>query len=89
MDEPFEVPIEDQIDLHTFQPQEVADVIEEYLYQALQKGFRQVRIIHGRGIGVQRGIVHTILQKHLQVESYSDTPDRGATIVSLLPARAK
>jgi len=85
MDEPIEIPIEDWIDLHTFQPREVADVVEEYLFQALQKGFRQVRIIHGRGIGVQRGIVHLILKKHPQVESFSDTPDRGATIVFLLP----
>ncbi len=89
MDEPIEVPIEDWIDLHTFQPREVAEVVEEYLYQALQKGFRQVRIIHGRGIGIQRGIVHSILERHPQVASFSDTPDRGATIVLLLPARAE
>jgi dsDNA-specific endonuclease/ATPase MutS2 len=86
MDEPIEVPIEDWIDLHAFQPREVADVVEEYLYQALQKGFRQVRIIHGRGIGVQRNTVRSILERHTQVESFKDTPDRGATIVRLLPA---
>ena len=87
MDELFEVPIEDWIDLHTFQPRDVASVVEEFLYQALQKGFRQVRIIHGRGIGVQREIVHRILMQHSQVLSFSDAPDRGATLVSLLPER--
>jgi DNA-nicking Smr family endonuclease len=84
MDEPIEVPIEDWIDLHTFQPREAADVVEEYLYQARQKGFKQVRIIHGRGVGVQRGIVHKILKQHPHVASFCDTPDRGATIVQLL-----
>ena len=59
-----EVPIEDSIDLHTFQPREIAMVVEEYLYQAVAKGFREVRIIHGRGIGVQREIVRAILARH-------------------------
>jgi dsDNA-specific endonuclease/ATPase MutS2 len=78
-----EVPIEDSIDLHTFQPREVAEVVEEYLYQALAKGFREVRIIHGRGIGVQREIVRKILEKHPQVKSFHDAPDRGSTTVFL------
>ena len=81
--EPVELPIEDWIDLHTFQPREVASVVEEYLYQALLKGYRHIRIIHGRGIGVQREIVHSILQKHPRVISFSDAPDRGATMVTL------
>jgi dsDNA-specific endonuclease/ATPase MutS2 len=85
MSEPVELPIEDWIDLHAFQPREVPSVVEEYLYQALRKGFRLVRIIHGRGIGVQREIVHSILRRHPMVESFSDTGDRGATIVSLIP----
>ena len=78
-----EVPIEDSIDLHTFQPREIAEVVEEYLYQALAKGFREVRIIHGRGIGVQREIVRKILEKHPEVQSFHDTPDRGSTTVFL------
>ena len=78
-----EVPIEDSIDLHTFQPKEVAIVVEEYLYQAVAKGFREVRIIHGRGIGVQREIVRSILTKHPSVASFHDTPDRGSTTVFL------
>jgi DNA-nicking Smr family endonuclease len=78
-----ELPIEDSIDLHTFQPKEVQIVVEEYLYQAVAKGFREVRIIHGRGIGVQREIVRSLLSKHESVASFSDAPDRGSTIVQL------
>ena len=78
-----EVPIEDSIDLHPFQPKEVAIVVEEYLHQAAAKGFREVRIIHGRGIGVQREIVRSILTKHPGVVSFHDAPDRGSTTVFL------
>jgi dsDNA-specific endonuclease/ATPase MutS2 len=81
--EPVEIPIEDCLDLHSFRPREVASVVEEYLYQALQRGFRLVRIIHGRGIGIQREIVQSILQRHPEVVSFADTSDRGATIVTL------
>jgi DNA-nicking Smr family endonuclease len=77
------VPIEDSIDLHSFQPKEVHIVVEEYLYQALRKGFREVRIIHGRGIGVQRQIVHSLLEKHPAVVSFHDETDRGSTLVVL------
>jgi dsDNA-specific endonuclease/ATPase MutS2 len=86
---PVVLPIEDWIDLHSFRPDEVASVVEEYLAQACQKGFAEVRIIHGRGIGVQREIVQTILRRDPRVRSFSDTPDRGATIARLLhPAAA-
>ena len=78
-----EIPIEDSIDLHTFQPREIQIVVEEYLYQAVQRGFREVRIIHGRGIGVQREIVRSILSKHPSVTSFRDLPDRGSTSVVL------
>ena len=77
------VPIEDSIDLHTFQPSEIRIVVEEYLYQAVQKGFREVRIIHGRGIGVQRQIVHSLLEKHPDVISFRDESDRGSTLAVL------
>lgn len=77
------VPIEDSIDLHTFQPKEIQIVVEEYLYQAGQRGFREVRIIHGRGIGVQREIVHSILKNHPGVISFHDAADRGSTYVLL------
>ena len=83
MDEPIEIPIEDWIDLHSFQPREVAGLVEEYLHQALARHYSLVRIIHGRGIGVQREIVHSILRKHPKVVSFQDTADRGATLVTL------
>jgi DNA-nicking Smr family endonuclease len=81
--EPVALPIEDSIDLHTFQPQEVAGLVEEYLHQARLKGYREVRIIHGRGIGVQRRMVHSILSRHPHVIAYRDEMDRGSTLVTL------
>jgi dsDNA-specific endonuclease/ATPase MutS2 len=77
------VPIEDSIDLHTFQPKEIHIVLEEYLYQAIQHGFKEVRIIHGRGVGVQREIVQKTLQRHSDVVSFRDAPDRGSTYATL------
>ena len=79
----YELPIEDSIDLHTFQPREIRIVLEEYLFQAVQRGFREVRIIHGRGIGVQREIVHSMLKQHPAVISFRDAADRGSTHVLL------
>lgn len=67
-----ELPIEDTIDLHSFSPKEVKIVVEEYLYQAHEKRFPVVRIIHGKGIGVQREIVRKILSSSSYVESFSD-----------------
>ena len=78
-----EVPIEDTIDLHTFQPKEVHAVVEEYLFQAVRKGFGEVRIIHGRGIGVQREMVRSALGRHPEVVEFWDMPDRGSTAVRL------
>jgi dsDNA-specific endonuclease/ATPase MutS2 len=83
-----EVPIEDCIDLHPFQPREISIVVEEYLYQAVKRGFREVRIIHGRGIGVQREIVHSILKNHASVISFRDLPGRGSTTVVLKVLRS-
>jgi DNA-nicking Smr family endonuclease len=83
MKEPVQLPIEDTIDLHTFQPREVASLVEEYLHQALLKGYRQVRIIHGRGIGVQRRVIHSLLEKHPLVLAFRDMADRGSTVVFL------
>jgi DNA-nicking Smr family endonuclease len=83
MTEPVELPIEDSIDLHSFQPRDIASLVEEYLYQALQKGYREVRIIHGRGIGVQRRIVHSILEKDERVFAFHDEIDHGSTVVLL------
>lgn len=78
-----EVPIRDTIDLHSFRPSEVHIVVTEYLYQAVQRGFTRVCIVHGRGAGVQRQIVHSILSKHPSVVSFHDADDRGSTYVVL------
>jgi len=85
--EPVALPIEDALDLHTFAPRDVASVVEEYLTEAAARGFREVRVIHGRGIGVQREIVRAVLQRHPVVESFADAPPErggwGATVVRL------
>ncbi|MCM3905415.1 MAG: Smr/MutS family protein [Pyrinomonadaceae bacterium] len=86
--EPFTIEITDVIDLHTIQPKDVKRVVEEYLEQVHQAGFRSVRIIHGKGIGVQREIVRTVLAKTSFVDTWIDAPPDagglGATIVRLL-----
>lgn len=79
----IEMPIEDTIDLHSFLPGEVAGLVEEYLHQCLLKGYNEIRIIHGRGIGVQRQIVHSILKEHPAVVQFRDLPDHGSTVVVL------
>jgi dsDNA-specific endonuclease/ATPase MutS2 len=77
-DEPVILPVQDSIDLHPFAPKDIPSVIEEYIGASLRNGIYQVRIIHGRGIGVQRKIVRSILQKHPAVVSYRDaSPDAG------------
>ena len=78
-----EVPITDVLDLHTFAPRDIKPVVEEYLYQCTQKGFRYVRLIHGKGIGVQRELVRSILRKSEFVESFEEGPDWGSTAVTL------
>ena len=93
-DLPFEgevvvIPIEESIDLHLFRPSEIGDVVEGYLEAAAERGFREVRIIHGRGRGVQRNRVRRHLERSPLVESFDDAPgDRGgwgATIAWLRP----
>ena len=85
--EPIVLPTEDSIDLHPFAPRDVPSVVEEYLEQCKQAGLTEVRIIHGRGTGVQRNIVRSILQKHPRVLSFKDAPAEaggwGATVVVL------
>ena len=85
MTKPVKLPIEDSIDLHSFPPREIADLVREYLHQARLKGYREIRIIHGRGIGVQRRIVHSLLEKHPHVIAFYDEADRGSTLVALKP----
>ena len=75
------LPIEDAIDLHTFHPKDIPSVVEEYVNAAHEAGLREVRLIHGRGRGVQRGIVQAALDRHPLVEQFWDTPEShlGAT----------
>ena len=76
--EVVEVPIEEVLDLHPFAPKEIPDVVCSYLEAAHAAGFREVRLIHGRGIGVQRKRVQATLARHPLVERYADAPpDRG------------
>lgn len=90
--EPVHLPIEDSLDLHSFRPADVPSVVEEYLAQAHARGFAAVRLIHGRGIGVQRSIVQSLLARHPLVNDYADAPEdrggRGATLVRLRPPRS-
>ena len=85
--DPVEIEITDVFDLHTIQPREVKAVVQEYLEQAHQKGFSSVRIIHGKGVGVQREMVRSILAKTKFVIGWTDAPPEaggwGATIVRL------
>lgn len=86
-DEPVEIPINDTLDLHTFRPGEVGEVAREYLREAHRRGFRQVRLIHGRGTGMQRRNVQSMLEATGIVESWCDADPSGggwgATIVLL------
>ncbi len=85
-DEPIELPIDGTLDLHTFQPKEVKSVVQEYLAVCRERGIRQVRIIHGKGIGALRETVHATLKKMPEVESFhlaADASSWGATIVHL------
>jgi len=85
--DPVEIEISDVIDLHTIPPRDVKSVVEAYLEEAHRKGFRTVRIIHGKGIGVQREMVRTILARTSFVLDWSDAPPEagglGATIARL------
>jgi dsDNA-specific endonuclease/ATPase MutS2 len=89
---PIEVPIEDALDLHAFAPRDVPAVVGDYLEAAHTRGFTQVRLIHGRGIGVQRSIVQSLLARHPLVAAFGDAPPErggwGATLVVLRPPPA-
>jgi dsDNA-specific endonuclease/ATPase MutS2 len=86
-DEPIRIPITDVFDLHSVPPRDVRPIVEEYLAEAHRLGFKALRIIHGRGIGVQRELVRSVLAQTPYVASYSDAPldagGWGATIVTL------
>lgn len=86
-DEPVELQITDVLDLHSFAPRDVPDLVRDYLDAAYEAGFRRLRIIHGRGIGAQRKTVRTLLERDPRVVEFGDAPGEaggwGATVVTL------
>ena len=86
-EKPVVVPIEDSIDLHAFSPKDIPSVVEEYINECFRNGIQEIRIVHGRGIGVQRKIVRSILEKHPAVATLQHAPPEaggwGATLVLL------
>lgn len=85
--ETIEIEITDVLDLHTFLPREVPDVVRDYLDAAYERGLRRLRIVHGRGAGVQRKTVRTLLERDPRVVEFGDAPPEaggwGATWVTL------
>ncbi len=77
MTEPVELPIDGTLDLHTFRPEEVQDVVRDYIEECRKRGILQVRIIHGKGIGTLREIVHATLSRMPEVESYRLAGEEG------------
>jgi DNA-nicking Smr family endonuclease len=86
VDDPHRVPIEASLDLHAFQPRDVVSVVEEYVTSAHAAGLREIRLIHGRGTGVQRGMVQQALERHPLVEAFWDAEEShlGATVARLV-----
>lgn len=87
-DEPINVPIDGTLDLHTFSPRDVKDLVPEYLAACRQKGILSVRIIHGKGTGALRETVHAILSRLPEVHHFylaGDASGWGATVVELKP----
>ena len=86
-DEPLRIPVTDVFDLHTVHPREVEAVVEAYLEEANRLGLKSLRIIHGRGIGVQRATVRAVLARTPFVIAFSDAPPEaggwGATLITL------
>ena len=84
-----EIPITDELDLHSFAPEDIPSVVEEYLRAAREKGLLRVRLVHGRGRGVQRAVVQRLLGSLEGIAGFSDAPPEsggwGATIVDLIP----
>jgi DNA-nicking Smr family endonuclease len=79
------IPIEDTLDLHTFHPRDIKSLVAEFISEAHAHGLREVRLIHGRGKGVQRGIVQAALEAHPLVVEFWDAPEShlGATVARL------
>lgn len=87
MDEPVQMPIDGVLDLHTFKPRDVKELVPEYLIECQKQGILSVRIIHGKGVGNLRRTVHSLLEKNPSVESFKLAGEHfggwGATIVHL------
>ena len=81
----FRIPIEPEIDLHAFHPRDISAVVADYVDAAAEIGLREVRLVHGRGRGIQRGIVQAALERHPRVTEFWDDPSAhlGATIARL------
>jgi dsDNA-specific endonuclease/ATPase MutS2 len=86
---PTRIPIGPELDLHPFAPRDIPSVVSEYIDAASAAGFDEVRVVHGRGRGVQRGIVQSTLDRHPRVVEFWDDPAShlGATIARLLADR--
>ena len=80
-----QLPIDGVLDLHAFNPRDVKSVVEDYVNAAVDAGLEEIRIVHGRGTGVQRGIVQAMLERHSLVDRFWDAPEShlGATVVVL------
>ena len=87
--DPVVLPLEDVLDLHPFRPKEIRSVVEDYLTECRAAGFTTVRLIHGKGIGVQRESIRALLARLPYVQTFSDAPPEaggwGATLVTLKP----
>jgi DNA-nicking Smr family endonuclease len=87
-DQPVVLPLDDVLDLHPFRPNDISSVVQEFLEGCRRAGILEVRLIHGKGAGVQRASVRSLLDKHPAVISFEDAPAEaggwGATIVSLM-----
>ena len=87
-DDPVRIPIEPELDLHAFAPKDIPSVVSEYIDAAIRSGLSEVRLVHGRGRGVQRGIVQAALDRHRCVVEFWDDPAAhlGATLARLTRA---
>ena len=87
-EQPVEIPIDGTLDLHSFVPAEVRDLLDDYIAACLERGILDLRIIHGKGRGVLRRTVHAVLERHPAVTYFghqSDAGSWGATVVKLEP----
>ncbi|MBW1642504.1 MAG: Smr/MutS family protein [Deltaproteobacteria bacterium] len=85
--QPVKIDIEDVLDLHTFKPKDVPDLLEDYICECIEAGILSMRIIHGKGKGIQKKRVQKLLKNNPKVESFQDAPPEaggwGATLVEL------